>query len=44
MPHVTSHAAPTHWSTVHPVAGPVTWHSGLVPQSTVHNAAALHST
>jgi hypothetical protein len=30
--------------TVQPVAGQVTWHSGLDPQSTEHDDALLHST
>jgi hypothetical protein len=43
-PHDTTHAVPMQLCTVQPLAGHVTWHSGLAPQSTLHGAAALHST
>ena len=43
-PHVIWQAAPLQLRTVQPEAGQVTWHSGLVSQSTLHDDAALHST
>ena len=43
-PHDTTHAVPTQLVTVQPRAGHVTWHSGLDPQSTLHDDALLHST
>jgi hypothetical protein len=43
-PHDTTHAVPMQLVTVQPLAGHVTWHSGLDPQSTVHGDAELHST
>ena len=43
-PHVTTQSAPTQSVTVQPVAGHVTWHSELAPQSTAHDDAEEHST
>jgi hypothetical protein len=44
VPQLITHPAPTQLFTVQPVAGQVTWHSGLVPQSTSHDEVLLHST
>ena len=43
-PHDTTHDVPMQLFTVQPLAGHVTWHSGLDPQSTLHGDAELHST
>jgi hypothetical protein len=37
VPQLTTHRGPTQLFTVQPVAGQVTWHSGLDPQSTSHD-------
>ena len=43
-PHVTVQSAPTQFVTVQPVAGHVTWHWGLLAQSTLQLVALSHST
>jgi len=43
-PQVITHPAPMQLVTVQPVAGHVTWHSGLEPQSTSHDEVLPHST
>lgn len=42
-PHATTQS-PTQFVTVHPVAGHVTWHSGLLPQSTMQLVEVAHCT